>query len=195
MRPAVIRLALLLLIVVTAAIRVHAVQTRDSLEASFDIDIAMKSLIESQGLALKPNPKKPPSILSSAVYFQRPDCTEPSVVVPFSLNFEALPLLARIVPPQSYTPSFHYLGKEWPTQSRVRMFIEWFKHAVLGVTGSTRYLPVKTAVVLAEPSSCHGRTAVDWRLIWDKEWNKATVQARQPGPQVSSLARTAHAPS
>lgn len=183
MRPVVIRFALLSLIIVTVAIRMNAVRTRDSLDASFDFDLAVKSLIESQGLLLNTNPAKPPSVLSSAVYFQRPDCAEPSVVVPFSLNFEALPLLARIVPPQRYTQTFHYLGGEWPTQSRVQMFLEWLKHALLEVVGNSRYLPVKTAVVLAEPSSCRSPAPIDWRLIWDKGWNKAPVRGRQPDLQ------------
>jgi hypothetical protein len=179
MKSAVVRFALLSLIVATVAIRVHAVSARDSLVASFDVDLALKSLIESQGFPLKPNPAKPATILSMAVYFQRPDCAEPSVVVPFSLNFEALPFLARIVPSQSYTQTFLYLDGEWPTQSRIRMFIEWLKHAVLEVTGNTRYLPVKTAVVLAEPSSGRGLAPIDWRLIWDKDWNRALVQRRK----------------
>ena len=118
---------------------------------------------------MKSNPAKPSSVRSSAVYFQRPDCAEPSVVVPFSLNFEALPFLARIVPSRSYTQTFLYLDGEWPTQSRVRMFLEWLKHAVLEVAGNTRYLPVKTAIVLAEPSSCRSPAYIDWRLIWDNE--------------------------
>jgi hypothetical protein len=135
-------------------------RARDSLDASFDLDLAVKSLITSQGLPLTANPKQPPSILSSAVYFHRPNCSEPSVVVPFSLNFEALPLLERMVPSQGYKQSFHYLGGEWPTQSRVRMFAEWFKYAVLDVIGNAHYLPVKTALVLAEPSSCHNLVAL-----------------------------------
>lgn len=179
MKSTVIRFALLSLIVAAVAIRVHAVSTRDSRIASFDIDLAVKSLIENQGLPLKPNPAKPATILSMAIYFQRPDCAEPSVIFPFSLNFEALPFLARIVPSQSYTQTFLYLDGEWPTQSRIRMFIEWLKHAVLEVTGNTRYLPVKTAVVLAEPSSCRGLAPIDWRLIWDKDWNRAAVQRRK----------------
>ena len=52
MRPVVIRFALLSLIIVTVAIRMNAVRTRDSLDASFDFDLAVKSLIESQGLLL-----------------------------------------------------------------------------------------------------------------------------------------------
>ena len=91
MKSTVIRFALLSLIVAAVAIRVHAVSTRDSRIASFDIDLAVKSLIENQGLPLKPNPAKPATILSMAIYFQRPDCAEPSVIFPFSLNFEALP--------------------------------------------------------------------------------------------------------
>jgi len=52
------------------------------------------------------------------------------------------------------------------------MFAKWLRHAALNVVGATRYLPVKTAVVLADPMDCKVDASIDWKLIWDKAWNE-----------------------
>jgi hypothetical protein len=175
MRPTIARLALLIALVTAVSIRVHAIGSRDQMVASFDIDAAIRALIRQQGFPIGENPARPPSILSSAVYFQRPECAEPSVIVPFSLNHEALPLLARLVPMQRYSHTFIYLDGSWPEQNRLRAFVEWLRHASLDLADATRYFPVKTAVVLAEPAPCRISTGVDWRLVWDKTWNRTRV--------------------
>jgi hypothetical protein len=174
MKSTVARIVLSLLLLSTVAVRVHALQSRDTMVASFDIDAAIKSLIRENGFPLRENPAKPPSILSVAVYFQRQECAAPSVVVPFDLNFEALPLLARVAPPQNYTHSFFYLDGTWPEQDRVRIFGEWLRHAVLNLAGATPFLPIKTAVVVAEPAACQASVRLDWRGIWER----ARIQTR-----------------
>jgi hypothetical protein len=183
MRSTIARITLLLLLITAVSIRVHAVGSRDEMIASFEIDFAIKTLIKESGLAVKENPIRPPSVLSSAVYFQRPECAEPSIIVPFSLNYEVLPLLARIVPMQRYSHTFIYLDGNWSAQNRILTFVEWFKHATLDLADITRYLPVKTAVVLAEPALCQISAGVDWRLIWDRAWNKTHVQSERWSPR------------
>lgn len=196
MKSTAARLALLLLLIATVGIRLHALRSRDAMIASFEIDLAVKTLIGEYGFPLQENPAKPPSILSSAVYFQRPECSEPSIIVPFSLNYEALPLLARIVPMQSYTHTFIYLDGNWSVQNRALMFVEWFRHAALDLVDTTRYLPVKTAVVLAEPMACQTPARVDWRLIWDRGWNRAHLEGGDPHPEgTGETARQSHVPS
>lgn len=180
MKPTVARTALLLLLVTTVAIRFHALRSRDAMVASFQIDFAIKTLIKENGLPLKENPASPTSILSSAVYFQRPECSESSVVTPFSLNYEALPLLARMVPIERYAHRFAYLDGSWPEQNRVLMFAEWLGHATRNLADMTRYLPVKTAVVVADPAACRIVTSIDWRLVWDREWNRTRIEKRSP---------------
>ena len=114
---------------------------------------------------------KPPRVLSNAVYFQRPQCARSSVVMPLSLNYEALPYLNRVVT-EGYSHRFIYLDGAWPAQARMPMLVEWLRHAVLNVVGASRYLPVKTAVVLADPLDCPINASIDWRLLWDKAWNE-----------------------
>jgi len=168
MKSTVARIVLLLLLLSTLAVRFHALQSRDTMVASFDMDAAIKALIGENGLALRENPAPLPSILSVAVYFQRQECAAPSVVVPFDLNFEASPLLARVAPPQSYSHRFFYLDGSWPEQERVLIFGEWLRHAVLSLAGATPFLPVKTAVVVAEPATCQASIRLDWRAIWER---------------------------
>jgi hypothetical protein len=178
MRSTGARIALLLFLIATVGIRVHAVRSRDSAAASFDVGFAIKTLITESGLLLRDNPVRPPSILSWAVYFQRPECSEPSIIVPFALNSEALVLLARIAPKQPYSPTFIYLDETWTVQNRVLMFIEWLKHVAFDLVGANRYLLVWTAIVVAEPTECQPSAHVDWRLVWDKDWNQAHIEKR-----------------
>src|SRR3954447_16133941 len=142
MRSTAARIALLLFLIATVGIRVHAVKSRNSAAASFDAGFALKTLITESGLLLRDNPVGPPSILSRAVYFQRPECSEPSIVLPFALNSEAVVLLARIAPKQPYLPTFIYLDETWTAQNRTLMFIEWLKHVAFGLVGTNRYLLV-----------------------------------------------------
>jgi hypothetical protein len=166
-----VRVAILLTVVATVAIRYQSAISRDALEGSFDIGGAIETLLRDHNLALRENPIKPPRLLSHVVYFQRPQCARSSVVMPLSLNHEALPYLHRVVT-EGYSYRFIYLDGTWPGQARLPMLVEWLRHAVLNVVGASRYLPVKTAVVLADPVDCTINASIDWRLLWDKAWNE-----------------------
>jgi len=61
------------------------------------------------------------------------------------------------------------------------MYMEWAKAAVLDIFGASRYFPIKTAIVLAEPSDCRPGAPIDWRQVWDKT---ATATRRVPRLQV-----------
>ena len=182
-------------LVTAVSIRVHAVGSRDQMVASFDIESTITTLIRQQGLPIGENPARPPSVLSSAVYFQRPECAEPSVILPFSLNHEALPLLARLVPMQRYSYTFIYLDGSWPEQNRLLTFVEWFRHASLDLADATPYFPVKTAVVLAEPALCRISTDIDWRLVWDKAWNRTRLESEGDQLRNGAPPRQSHVPS
>lgn len=171
MTSAFVRIAILVAVLATVAIRHRAVVSRDALVGSFDIGGAIETLLRQHNLTLQENPVKPPRVLSHAVYFQRPQCSHSSIVMPLSLNYEALPYLNRIVT-EGYSHRFIYLDRTWPDQARLSMLVEWLRHAVLNVVGASRYLPVKTAVVLADPVDCSSNASIDWRLLWDKAWNE-----------------------
>jgi hypothetical protein len=187
MTSVLVRIGLVLTVLATVSLRHQAVISRDALVGSFDIGGAIETLLRENGLTLRESPVKPPRVLSNAVYFQRPQCAQSSVVMPLSLNYEALPYLDRIAT-AGYAHRFVYLDGTWPAQARVPMFVEWLRHAVLNVVGASRYLPVKTAVVLADPADCPVDASIDWRLIWDKAWNEHRKIGQHERPETSGEA-------
>ena len=133
----------------------------------FDIGAAITAVIRNHGYVLHENPVKSPKMLAAAVYFQRPECDQASLVFPYFINEETLPLLARVAKP-GFDRHFFYMDRNWNEQDRVAMFLEWAKYAVLDIVGASRYVPVKKAIVLADPPGCHPLATIDWRPVWDK---------------------------
>jgi hypothetical protein len=167
MNKAVIRSLCLLALIASIAVRVQANRTREAMMTDFDVSAAVADVIRQHGYALRENPVKPPKVLSVVVYFQRPECEQVSLVLPYFINAETLPLLARVTRPD-FERHFFYMDGAWDEQSRVSMFFEWAKYAVLDIFGASRYVPVKKALVLAEAPDCHPTAAIDWRPVWDK---------------------------
>jgi hypothetical protein len=116
-------------------------------------------------------------VLAAVVYFQRPECAQASLVLPYFINAETLPTLTRAIKP-GFDRHFYYMDRSWDQQQRVAMFFEWAKFAVLDLFGASRYVPVKKALVLAEPSDCHPAVAIDWRPVWDKDRYRNAVIGR-----------------
>jgi hypothetical protein len=186
------RLALLVLLLMTMAIRAHAVAARNSWLTAFDFDSAVKALLRDSDYTMRRNPVGPPSVLSSAVYFMRPGCAQPSILMPFGINYEALPYLQRIAP-EGYARSYIYLDGIWPVQNRSLMFIKWLRAAALDTIGRGSFLPVTTAVALAEPAECRADSDIDWRLIWDRAWYRSHVRdAGQSQDRTGDTAASAH---
>jgi hypothetical protein len=155
-------------LVASVAVRFQMNQTREAIATQFNIGHAITDVLREEGLVLLENPVKPPRVLSSAIYFQRPECHNPSVVLPYSMNSEIFPLLGRLIAP-GFVRQFLYLDKSWDGEHRVSTFIEWGKHALLDVFGASRYIPAKIAIVLADPPDCYPAVAIDWRRVWDKD--------------------------
>lgn len=157
-----------LALVLSIAIRFQANRGREAAVAEFDPTVAVSDVVRASGFAVLENPFKPPLMGAVAVYFQRPGCSRASVVMPYLLNAESLPLLWRLTQADSRL-RFFYLGKSWSEQNRFGMYLEWFKYTVLGLFGASPYITVKKAIVLAEPPDCQSPAAVDWRAVWDRQ--------------------------
>jgi hypothetical protein len=168
MSKALIRSLCLLALLVSVAVRFQANLSRETMVADFDVGAVVTEIIRKHGYALHDNPIKPPRVLSSVIYFQRPECDQPSLVLPYYINAETLPLLARLTSP-GFQYHFYYLDSSWNEESRVPMFFEWAKYAVLDIFGASRYVPVKKAIVLAEAPDCHPAARIDWRSVWQKD--------------------------
>jgi hypothetical protein len=176
MNKRVIRSLCLIALLASIAVRYQTNRTREAMVADFDVGAAITNVIRERGFVVRENPVKPPKVLSSAVYFQRPECDQVSLVLPYRINEEALPLLAQAIKP-GFDRRFIYLDKSWEGQQRASMYMEWAKAAVLDIFGASRYFPIKTAIVLAEPSDCRPVVPIDWRQVWDKTRHRNAASA------------------
>jgi hypothetical protein len=167
MSKPIVRSVAALILLLTVAVRFQADRARQTMMSEFDADRAIAGVLRSHGLQLGENPVKPPKLLSVVVYFQRPECDRTSLVFPYFINAEAEALLAR-AKVRGYERRFYYMDSSWREQHRVSMFLEWLKYATLDLVGASPYVPVKKAIVLADPPNCHPVDVIDWRVLWTK---------------------------
>jgi hypothetical protein len=192
MKPAAVRVAVLLVLALTVVVRFHSLALRDATAASFNAGSAVEALVRENGLAVQDNSK---SVVQGAIYFQRPECAHVSIALPFDMNFEAAPLLARIAPSASYTYRFFYLDRSWAEQDRLQIFTEWLKHSALGLAGASRFVPVKTFIAVAEPSACETVVRVDWQSVWDRGRYQARTARGSPANDADKASGHFHAGS
>jgi hypothetical protein len=186
MSRAVVRSIAALVLVLTVAVRFQADRTRQTMMSEFDAGTAIAQVLRSHGLQLRENPVKPPGVLSVVVYFQRPECKRASLVLPYFINAEVEPLLARVTEP-GFDRRFYYMDSSWPEQHRAAMFLAWAKYAVLDLLGASPFIPVKKAIVLADPPDCHPADVIDWRMLWESGRPRNPVNA---GTTASKAARS-----
>jgi hypothetical protein len=177
MSKAAVRGIAFLVLLLTVAVRFQADLARQTMMSEFDASAAVAQVLRNHGLELRENSVKPPRVLSVIVYFQRPECGRVSLVLPYFINAEAEPLLARVTEP-GFDRHFYYMDSSWREQHRVSMFLAWANYAVLDLLGASPYVPVKKAIVLADPPDCHPAEVIDWRVLWEKK--------RAPGPANAS---------
>jgi hypothetical protein len=174
MSKAVLRGALLLALLLSLAIRFQSNRARETVVAEFDAGAAIALVLQSHGLELRENPVKPPKLLSAVVYFQRPECKRPSLVLSYFINVEAEPILARVTEP-GFERHFYYMDSSWSEQHRASMFLEWLKYMMLDLIGASRYVPAKKAIVLVDPPDCVPAEVIDWRALWERNGQPDTV--------------------
>lgn len=168
MRKPLLRAILFTALAITIAAKAHSITLRDGLIKGFDITAAIATELRANGLVIIENPEKPPKILSGAVYFQRPGCERRSVVVPLAFNFESSVWVGRVAA-ADYRRTYAYAGIAFPEQRRIAVFIEWLKQSTLALAGTNRFIPVKTAIVVAEPPECTQEPKIAWSRIWDRQ--------------------------
>lgn len=168
MNRSVIRGLCLLVLAGSITIRFQANRAREAMTDDFDITAAVTEVIRQHGYALRDNPVRPPGMLSHIIYFQRPECDQVSLVLPHFINEETQSLLTRAASADA-ARRFYYLDGSWNDQARVAMFLAWVKYAVLDIFGTSRYIPVKQAIVVADARDCHPAADIDWRPVWAKD--------------------------
>lgn len=109
----------------------------------------------------------PRQSLLTFMHFAAPGCSRAAIVAPVAFNLEIVSLIGRVVA-TDYGKRFIYIEHEAAAQSRIALYAQWMKHVALSLAGLTSYLPVRTAILVAEPPDCHASRDVDWRLIWER---------------------------
>jgi len=180
MSKVVVRSVLLLVLLLSVIVRFQANRTREMMMMEFDASAAVAQLLQHHNLELRENLLKPPKILSVVVYFQRPGCDRTSLVLPYFINAEVEPMLARVTEP-GFERHFFYLDGSWREQHRVSMFLAWMKYAVLDLLVASPYVTVKKAIVVADPPNCHPADMIDWRPLWEKNRPRNPVNADRNG--------------
>src|ERR1700759_4260508 len=112
MSRAAVRGIAALLLLLTVAVRFQADLSRQTMMSEFDAGAAVEQILRNHGLGSRENRVKPPRALSAVVYFQRPECDRASLLLPYFINAEAEPLLARVTEPGSER-HFYYLDSSW----------------------------------------------------------------------------------
>ena len=167
MRPLYLRGVLATALIVSLALKFQATRDRAVVDGAFDMRRAVTELTRLHGWTEQaPSVPLRPS-LRTAMYFAAPGCSRAAIVVPVALNLEIVSLLGRIVEP-GYRKRFYYIEHTAPVHRRIALYSEWMKHYLLSLAGLTRYLPARSAVMVAEPPDCHASEHVDWRLIWER---------------------------
>jgi hypothetical protein len=162
------RSLLLASVLASLVVRFEGLRIREATAPGYNVDTAIREIIQDRGFPLLENPAKPPKVLSRAVYFQRPECSRTSLVLPFALNSEVLLYLDKAIKPD-FEPRFFYLDKSWQSYDRFAMYFEWGKNVLLGSFGGPRYITETTAIVVAEPSDCDHSASIDWRKAWGRD--------------------------
>jgi hypothetical protein len=165
---------LLLTVLASLVVRFQGLRSHDEMVATFDVDSAIREVVLGSGFALRENPARPPKALSRAVYFQRPECSRASIVMPYAITSELLPFLAQAIEP-GYARRFFYLDKSWGDPSRSAMFFEWAKNVILGFFRKQRFFTKGMAILVAEPVDCNRTDTIDWRQVWDKERHRVAA--------------------
>ena len=112
MNRTMVRSLCFLMLLASIAVRFQTNRARETMMTEFDVGAAVTDVIRQHGYALRENPVKPPKVLSSVIYFQRPECDQASLVLPYFINAETLPLLARVTKPD-FDRHFFYLDGAW----------------------------------------------------------------------------------
>ena len=99
-------------------------------------------------------------------------------MLPHYLNEEA----AQLLPGHGtgFEIRFYYIDRDWREQSRLAMALQWIKHLVLNVFGASPYIPVKLAIVLADPPNCRPAQAIDWRPVSVRDRQSHAVNTARP---------------
>ncbi len=120
-------------------------------------------------------------MVSRALVFQAPDCSQPVYVSLRLSTFEEQTLLES-APERGYSRRYIYFDRTWDTPDPWAAFAQRMKYAALSVFGLTRYVPSRYLLSVEAPVDCRAVEAIDWRYVW----NPTTSPRPKPTPILRS---------
>jgi len=159
-------------------VRHRSIEIRNSFITNYDMTTALSELLHDAGIELLENPVEPPRVLPQIVYYQQPDCDERSLVMPFAINNDAVPLLRR-VGIEGQTLTYIYFDSSWDSPNRTAMFVQWVRQSITAMFPASEFVPLRRAIVRAEPVNCGAPEQVEWQNIWRKTFIEGMVSGAQ----------------
>ena len=108
-----------------------------------------------------------------ALVFEAPGCSRPVLVVSLLVTFDQEPVVRSAREPH-YALRYVYIDQTWDRPDRLAVFVERIKYAALATFGLTQYVPSWHLLLIEAPSHCQTADAIDWRIVWDRDYLKAT---------------------
>ncbi|RFB76528.1 hypothetical protein DYH55_20555 [Methylovirgula sp. 4M-Z18] len=100
--------------------------------------------------------------------FDAPGCPGPVYVTVLFLTFEDEPLIG--VARGNYSIRYVYLDSTWKKRDRIGVYLKRTSQAALALLGLSRYTPGWHLLRIDAPIGCEAVDAVDWRLVWDRDY-------------------------
>jgi hypothetical protein len=104
--------------------------------------------------------------------FHAPHCSNPVYVTLLDVSFEEDALVQGSSDP-GYVVRYRYADLAWDKPNGASLMLNRAGLAVLVTMGLTPYLPLRYVLRIDAPEECLAVKAVDWRLVWDRNYLSA----------------------
>jgi hypothetical protein len=107
-----------------------------------------------------------------ALKFEAPGCAQSVSVAVLTVALEQEPLV-RSGPEEGKVRHYVYIDRTWNAPNRLAIFFARISHAALAAFGLSRYVPSWHLLLVDAPLGCSVVDSVDWRLVWDRDYQAA----------------------
>jgi hypothetical protein len=103
--------------------------------------------------------------------FEAAGCSRPVMLVIMTVTLDQEPILVLSAREHGDVVRYVYINHTWDKPDRLAIFAERMKYAALATFGLTQFVPSWHLLLIMSSSQCHVADAIDWRLVWSREFN------------------------
>ena len=151
------------------------VRTTEVLVEKGDLEPAVRRVARLHGLAFQEYVTVADTDVRALV-FEAPGCSRPVLVVSLLVTFDQESVVRSAREPD-YALRYVYINHTWNRPDRLAVFVERIKYAALATFGLTQYVPTWHLLLIEAPSHCEIADAIDWRIVWNRDYLRATGAA------------------